>query len=94
MEVSAVSEIEQDIVIVTRGAPLAGLPREDLFEERTESWEEPKPEQSKLREEPGGKRAVSKEQREGVCVCKVVGDGKMDSRQRWRGRQHKEIDGF
>lgn len=94
MAVSAVNEIEQGIVIVTRGALLAGLAREALFEERTESWEEPKTEQYKLREESGGKCAVSKEQREGMCVCKVVGEEKMDSRQRWRRGQHKEIDGF
>lgn len=36
MEISAVSEIEQGIVIVARGPLSAGLAREDLFEERTE----------------------------------------------------------
>lgn len=80
MEISAVSEIEQGIVIVARGPLSAGLAREDLFEERTEDWEEQRTRPSRLREEQGGKGTISMKQREGFVCLQGGGWGKMDSR--------------
>lgn len=82
MEVNAVSKIEQGIVIVAGGAFWAGLAgKTSLTRELKVDWG--------LRDEQGGEALsvlCSEEQREGVCVCRVMGQGKMNSRRGQRGR--------